>query len=316
MRILLANPRGFCAGVNMAIECLDETIRMFGSNVFVYHEIVHNKYVVDRFTRQGVKFVDSIDEAPQGSILLYSAHGVSPQVREEARERGLHTIDATCPLVTKVHLEAIKYAKSGYHIVLIGHEGHDEVIGTMGEAPASITLVESAEDVQRLEFPADGKLAYLTQTTLSVEEAGLVISALKQKFPHIESPPKEDICYATTNRQHAVTQLATEADLVIVLGSQNSSNSRRLMEIGATLGKPAYLIDGAAELRDEWFEGVGCVLISAGASAPEVVVQDVIAVLSGRYGGVVDEVVTREEHVSFPLPKELRKMQAERAGVS
>ena len=316
MRILLANPRGFCAGVNMAIECLDETIRMFGSNVFVYHEIVHNKYVVDRFTRQGVKFVDSIDEAPQGSILLYSAHGVSPQVREEARERGLHTIDATCPLVTKVHLEAIKYAKSGYHIVLIGHEGHDEVIGTMGEAPASITLVESAEDVQRLEFPADGKLAYLTQTTLSVEEAGLVISALKQKFPHIESPPKEDICYATTNRQHAVTQLATEADLVIVLGSQNSSNSRRLMEIGATLGKPAYLIDGAAELRDEWFEGVGCVLISAGASAPEVVVQDVIAVLSRRYGGVVDEVVTREEHVSFPLPKELRKMQAERAGVS
>jgi len=315
MRILLANPRGFCAGVNMAIECLDETIRMFGSNVFVYHEIVHNKYVVDRFTRQGVKFVDSIDEAPQGSILLYSAHGVSPQVREEARERGLHTIDATCPLVTKVHLEAIKYAKSGYHIVLIGHEGHDEVIGTMGEAPASITLVESAEDVQRLEFPADGKLAYLTQTTLSVEEAGLVISALKQKFPHIESPPKEDICYATTNRQHAVTQLATEADLVIVLGSQNSSNSRRLMEIGATLGKPAYLIDGAAELRDEWFEGVGCVLISAGASAPEVVVQDVIAVLSRRYGGVVDEVVTREEHVSFPLPKELRKMQAERAGV-
>lgn len=316
MRILLANPRGFCAGVNMAIECLDETIRMFGSNVFVYHEIVHNKYVVDRFTRQGVKFVDSIEEAPQGSILLYSAHGVSPQVREEARERGLHTIDATCPLVTKVHLEAIKYAKSGYHIVLIGHEGHDEVIGTMGEAPASITLVESAEDVQRLEFPADGKLAYLTQTTLSVEEAGLVISALKQKFPHIESPPKEDICYATTNRQHAVTQLATEADLVIVLGSQNSSNSRRLMEIGATLGKPAYLIDGAAELRDEWFEGVGCVLISAGASAPEVVVQDVIAVLSRRYGGVVDEVVTREEHVSFPLPKELRKMQAERAGVS
>lgn len=266
MRILLANPRGFCAGVNMAIECLDETIRMFGSNVYVYHEIVHNKYVVDRFTQQGVTFVDHISEAPEGSILLYSTHGVSPQVREEARSRGLQTIDATCPLVTKVHLEAIKYAKSGYHIVLIGHDGHDEVIGTMGEAPASITLVESAEDVERLDFPEDAKLAYLTQTTLSVEEAGVVIGALKRKFPLIESPPKEDICYATTNRQHAVTQLAAEADLVIVLGSQNSSNSRRLMEIGATSAKPSYLIDGAAELRDEWFEGIETVLITAGAS--------------------------------------------------
>lgn len=314
MRILLANPRGFCAGVNMAIECLDETIRMFGSNVYVYHEIVHNKYVVDRFTQQGVTFVDRISEAPEGSILLYSAHGVSPQVREEARSRGLHTIDATCPLVTKVHLEAIKYAKSGYHIVLIGHDGHDEVIGTMGEAPASITLVESPEDVEQLGFPDDAKLAYLTQTTLSVEEAGLVIGALKRKYPHIESPPKEDICYATTNRQHAVTQLAAEADLVIVLGSQNSSNSRRLMEIGATSAKPSHLIDGAAELRDEWFEGIETVLITAGASAPEIVVQDVIDVLTKRYGGVVDEVVTREEHVSFPLPKELRRMQTERAG--
>lgn len=314
MRILLANPRGFCAGVNMAIECLDETIRMFGSNVYVYHEIVHNKYVVDRFTQQGVTFVDRISEAPEGSILLYSAHGVSPQVREEARSRGLHTIDATCPLVTKVHLEAIKYAKSGYHIVLIGHDGHDEVIGTMGEAPASITLVESPEDVEQLGFPDDAKLAYLTQTTLSVEEAGLVIGALKRKYPHIESPPKEDICYATTNRQHAVTQLAAEADLVIVLGSQNSSNSRRLMEIGASSAKPSHLIDGAAELQDEWFEGIETVLITAGASAPEIVVQDVIDVLTKRYGGVVDEVVTREEHVSFPLPKELRRLQTERAG--
>ncbi|WLD14421.1 4-hydroxy-3-methylbut-2-enyl diphosphate reductase [Planctellipticum variicoloris] len=315
MRILLANPRGFCAGVNMAIECLDETIRMFGSNVYVYHEIVHNKYVVDRFTQQGVTFVDRISETPEGSILLYSAHGVSPQVREEARSRGLHTIDATCPLVTKVHLEAIKYAKSGYHIVLIGHDGHDEVIGTMGEAPASITLVESPEDVEQLSFPDDAKLAYLTQTTLSVEEAGLVIGALKRKYPHIESPPKEDICYATTNRQHAVTQLAAEADLVIVLGSQNSSNSRRLMEIGASSSKPSHLIDGAAELQDEWFEGIETVLITAGASAPEIVVQDVIDVLTKRYGGVVDEVVTREEHVSFPLPKELRRLQTERARV-
>lgn len=313
MRILLANPRGFCAGVNMAIECLDETIRMFGSSVYVFHEIVHNKYVVDRFTRQGVTFVNSIDEAPVGSILLYSAHGVSPQIREQARARNLHTIDATCPLVTKVHLEAIKFAKSGYHILLIGHEGHDEVIGTMGEAPASITLVETPEDVARLDFLNESKLAYLTQTTLSVEEANRVISALKERFPHIESPPKEDICYATTNRQHAVSQLAEQADVVLVLGSQNSSNSRRLMEIGSSLGTPSYLIDGAHELRDEWFEQAESVLITAGASAPEVVVQDVIATLQSRFGAVMEEVITREEHVSFPLPKELRKLQAERA---
>src|SRR4051812_6092726 len=231
MRILLASPRGFCAGVNMAIECLDQAIRLFGPKIYVYHEIVHNKYVVERFTRQGVTFVNEIAEAPIGSMLLYSAHGVSPEVRRQARDRQLRTIDATCPLVTKVHLEAIKFANAGYHIVLIGHDGHDEVIGTMGEAPASITLVETPDDVDRLEFPAGAKLAYLTQTTLSVEEAGLVIAALKQKFPHIEAPPKEDICYATTNRQDAVSQLVPQADLVLVLGSQNSSNSRRLKEI-------------------------------------------------------------------------------------
>ncbi|MBI1345025.1 4-hydroxy-3-methylbut-2-enyl diphosphate reductase [bacterium] len=309
MKILLANPRGFCAGVNMAIECLDEALRMFGSNIFVYHEIVHNKYVVERFTKQGVTFVDHIAEAPEGSILLYSAHGVSPAVRAEARARRLRTIDATCPLVTKVHLEAIKYANEGYHIILIGHEGHDEVIGTMGEAPASITLVETPEDVQQLSFPAEAKLAYLTQTTLSVEEAGRVIRALRERFTNIVSPPKEDICYATTNRQDAVSTLAPLADLVIVLGSQNSSNSRRLMEIGKTFGKPAYLIDGAHELQHAWFEGVTTVLITAGASAPEVVVQDVIAWLSTNFGAELEEVTTREEHVSFPLPKELRQLK-------
>lgn len=309
MRILLASPRGFCAGVNMAIECLDQAIRMFGSKIFVYHEIVHNKYVVERFTRQGVTFVNSVSEVPPGSMLLYSAHGVSPEIRQQARDRRLKTVDATCPLVTKVHLEAIKFANAGYHILLIGHEGHDEVIGTMGEAPASITLVETHEDVERLTIPADGKIAYLTQTTLSVEEAGLVISALKQKYPHIEAPPKEDICYATTNRQHAVAQLAPEADLVLVLGSQNSSNSRRLQEIGQSYQKPAYLIDGAEELQPEWFQGVQTVFITAGASAPEVVVQDVIDYLISHYGAEVDEIVTREEHVSFPLPKELRVLQ-------
>ncbi len=309
MKILLASPRGFCAGVNMAIECLDETIRMFGAKIFVYHEIVHNKYVVDRFTRQGVTFVNAVSEVPEGSLLLYSAHGVSPEIRQQARDRKLQTIDATCPLVTKVHLEAIKYAKEGYHIILIGHEGHDEVIGTMGEAPASITLVETPEDVAALTFADDARLAYLTQTTLSVDEAGRVISALRSRYPHIASPPKEDICYATTNRQDAVSTLAPRADLVIVLGSQNSSNSRRLMEIGLSLGKPAHLVDGAAELKRSWFEDVDTVLITAGASAPEVVVQEVIDYLEREFRATVEQVTTREEHVSFPLPKELRQLQ-------
>ena len=309
MKILVANPRGFCAGVNMAIECLDETIRMFGSNIYVYHEIVHNKYVVERFTRQGVTFVDSIEDVPERSILLYSAHGVSPEIRQRALARKLNTIDATCPLVTKVHLEAVKYARDGYHIILIGHEGHDEVIGTMGEAPSSITLVEDPEDVAKLSFEPNAKLAYLTQTTLSVEEAGRVIVALKATFPHIESPPKEDICYATTNRQDAVKQLARDADVVIVLGSQNSSNSRRLQEIGASLNKSSFLIDGAPELKHDWFTNCNTVLITAGASAPEVVVQDCIRWLSNEFGATVEEITTREEHVSFPLPRELRKLQ-------
>lgn len=309
MKILVANPRGFCAGVNMAIECLDETIRMFGPKIYVYHEIVHNKYVVERFTRQGVTFVNCVSEVPEGSILLYSAHGVSPEIRAAARQRKLQTIDATCPLVTKVHLEAVKYARDHYHIVLIGHEGHDEVIGTMGEAPSSITLVEDPDDVESLNFESAAKIAYLTQTTLSVEEAGRVIQALKQRFPQIESPPKEDICYATTNRQDAVKQLARDADVVIVLGSQNSSNSRRLQEIGASFEKPSHLIDGAEELRRDWFSANDIVLITAGASAPEIVVQDCIEWLQREFSATVDEVTTREEHVSFPLPRELRVLQ-------
>lgn len=310
MQILLANPRGFCAGVNMAIDCLDETIRMFGPDVYVYHEIVHNRFVVDRFTSQGVTFVDNLDAVPEGALLLYSAHGVSPEIRREARERKLQTIDATCPLVTKVHLEAVKYAREGYHIVLIGHEGHDEVIGTMGEAPESITLVESPEEVARLPFPTDAKIAYLTQTTLSVQEAGQVIDALKAKYPAIAHPPKEDICYATTNRQDAVSSLAPHADVLIVLGSQNSSNSQRLQEIGRTLDKPAYLVDGAAEMKEEWFDGIETVLITAGASAPETVVEECVDYLVERFEARLSEHTIREEHVHFPLPKELRQLQA------
>ena len=311
MRVLLANPRGFCAGVNMAIECLEECIRTFGPDIYVYHEIVHNKYVVDRFSRQGVTFVDELSEVPSGSIVLYSAHGVSPVIRQQARELGLRTIDATCPLVTKVHIEAVKYAQAGYNIILIGHEGHDEVIGTMGEAPESITLVETPDEVDSLTFGPEDKLAYLTQTTLSVEEAGAVIQRLKEKFPHIEAPPKEDICYATTNRQDAVRKLIVQADLLLVLGSQNSSNSRRLMEMGLTAGRPSYLIDGKHELKPEWFEGVETVMVTAGASAPEVVVQECLSHIETEYGATVEEVTTREEHVTFPLPKELRQLQSE-----
>src|SRR3954451_22385080 len=268
MKIILANPRGFCAGVNMAIESLERALEFFGAPLYVYHEIVHNKYVVERFLRRGTVFVESLDQVPEGAPLLYSAHGVSPQIREQARLRNLRAIDATCPLVTKVHLEAVKYAQEGYTIILIGHEGHDEVIGTMGEAPDRMMLVETAEDVERLEVPDPNKVAYLTQTTLSVDDANLVIAALRRKFPKIANPPKDDICYAAQNRQEAVRELAAQADLVLVLGSQNSSNSRRLAEIAHGLSRPSFLIDGVSEIRGEWFRGVNTVLITAGASAP------------------------------------------------
>ncbi len=292
----------------MAIECLDEAIRRCGPNIYVYHEIVHNKYVVDRFTKQGVTFIDDISEAPEGAILLYSAHGVSPEIRRHARERNLMTIDATCPLVTKVHLEAIKFAKEHFNIILIGHEGHDEVIGTMGEAPESITLVESPEDVDGLPFGPEDRLAYLTQTTLSVSEAEAIIGRLKQRYPQIKAPPKEDICYATTNRQDAVSILAPQADVVIVLGSQNSSNSRRLMELGKEFSGRAFLIDSVSELPLTDFTGTETILITAGASAPEVVVQETIDFFVTKYSATVESVVVREEHVHFNLPKELRDL--------
>ncbi|MBC7854917.1 MAG: 4-hydroxy-3-methylbut-2-enyl diphosphate reductase [Pirellulaceae bacterium] len=308
MKILLAAPRGFCAGVNMAIESLDLAIRAFGTPIYVYHEIVHNKYVVDTFRAKGATFVESLEEVPVGSTLLFSAHGVSPEIRRLARERKLYAIDATCPLVTKVHLEAIRYAKEGYTILLIGHEGHDEVIGTMGEAPQAMVLVESAEEADKLEFPPNTKLAYLTQTTLSVDDANRIISRLRARFPQIANPPKDDICYATQNRQEAIHLLAREANLVLVLGSQNSSNSQRLKEIAQENGIPARLIDGAQDIDPAWFNGVNTVLITAGASAPESVVQECIKYLQDRFGATVESRSIREEDVHFPLPRELRQL--------
>ena len=307
MKVILASPRGFCAGVNMAIEALELALKSLPTPIFVYHEIVHNKYVVDHFRRQGVSFIDRLTDVPHGATLLFSAHGVSPQIRRLARERNLRAIDATCPLVTKVHLEAIKYAHEGFTIFLIGHEGHDEVIGTMGEAPEAIVLVESPEAVDRLHVADEAKLAYLTQTTLSVDDANRIIARLKQRFPRITAPPKEDICYATQNRQEAVAKLASEAQLTLVLGSQNSSNSQRLAELSVEKGVPAHLIDGPQDISPAWFNGVDTVLVTAGASAPEVVVEEVLDFLRQRFAATVEVRSLREETVSFPLPKELRK---------
>lgn len=309
MKILLASPRGFCAGVNMAIESLQITLEMFGAPVYVYHEIVHNKYVVDTFREKGAVFVDDLEEVPEGSNLLFSAHGVSPAIREAARKRRLNAIDATCPLVTKVHLEAIKYAKEGYTIFLIGHEGHDEVIGTMGEAPDAMVLVETEDDVDRLDLPDDAKVAYLTQTTLSVDDANRIINRLRARFTNLVNPPKEDICYATQNRQEAVGKLASESDVCLVLGSQNSSNSQRLRELAKDSGVNSYLIDGASDIRPEWFKGSEVVLITAGASAPETVVEECIDWLKEKYSAEVEVRMIREENVHFPLPKKLRQLQ-------
>lgn len=307
MQIMLAGPRGFCAGVNVAIESLDLALERFGSPVFVYHEIVHNRWVVEHFRGRGVVFVDDLSEVPNGSNLLYSAHGVSPEIRHEAELRGLKTIDATCPLVTKVHREAIRYAKAGYTIVLIGHQGHDEVVGTMGEAPDAMLLVGNVEDVDRLNVPVGCKITYLTQTTLSVDDATRITHRLKQRFPNIESPPKGDICFATQNRQEAVRQLACEADVALVVGSRNSSNSQRLAELARESGVPAHLIDGRDDIRPEWFNGPETVLITAGASAPETVVQECVEFLKQRFGARVEIRTIREEQVRFTLPKELRQ---------
>jgi 4-hydroxy-3-methylbut-2-enyl diphosphate reductase len=308
MKIVLASPRGFCAGVNMAIESLDLAIAAFGTPIYVYHEIVHNKYVVETFRAKGAVFVESLADVPAGANLLFSAHGVSPEIRRVARERKLYAIDATCPLVTKVHLEAVRYAKEGYTILLIGHQGHDEVVGTMGEAPNAMLLVESPEHADRLALPPGAKVAYLTQTTLSVDDANRIIERLKARFPQIVSPPKDDICYATQNRQEAVHVLSDEADVVLVLGSQNSSNSQRLRELAVERGKAAYLIDGAADIDPTWFRGNETVLVTAGASAPESNVQECVAFLRKKFGATLEPRSIRDEDVHFALPKELRQV--------
>jgi 4-hydroxy-3-methylbut-2-enyl diphosphate reductase len=306
VKIVLANPRGFCAGVNMAIESLERALEVFGTPLYVYHEIVHNRPVVERFRRLGVVFVDGIDEIPPGSTVLYSAHGVAPAIRAAAARRRLRAIDATCPLVTKVHLEAVRFAREGYTIILIGHEGHDEVLGTMGEAPAHIRLVQDVAEVEALDLPPGARVAYLTQTTLSVDDAEVVVAALRRRYPQAVGPSRDDICYATQNRQEAVKELVPEADAVIVLGSRNSSNSMRLAELASAHGRPAYLIDSVAELPPDALRGDETVLITAGASAPEEVVQECVAYLRDRFGATVESRTVREEHVSFPLPRELR----------
>jgi len=306
MKILLASPRGFCAGVNMAIDTLERSIELFGTPIYVFHEIVHNTHVVERFRDRGAVFVDDLAEVPEGSRLLFSAHGVSPEVRDTATARRLKTIDATCPLVTKVHFEAIRFARQGYKILLIGHAGHDEVVGTMGEAPDAFVLVQSPEEVDRLEFTPGTRLAYLTQTTLSVDDAERIIGRLRARFPEIVGPPKEDICYATQNRQEAIRLLAAEADLCLVLGSQNSSNSQRLAELARESGIVAQLVDDASDVDLNWFRGDETVLITAGASAPESVVQDCIELLKSHFGATVEERTIRQEVVYFPLPRQLR----------
>ena len=306
MHILVAGPRGFCAGVNMAIESLNIALDHFGAPLYVYHEIVHNKLVVESFRDKGVIFVGDLADVPPGATLLFSAHGVAPEIRDRARQQNLIAIDATCPLVTKVHIEAARFAQQGYTIILIGHEGHDEVIGTMGEAPDAIRLVENETDVDRLDLSTDAKVAYLTQTTLSIDDATRIIARLKQRFTRIVGPSKDDICYATHNRQQAVRQLAREADIALVLGSQNSSNSQRLKELAAECGVSAYLIDGPEDIDPGWFDGNETVLVTAGASAPESVVQACLDYLQQRHEATVEQRITSKEEVRFPIPKVLR----------
>jgi 4-hydroxy-3-methylbut-2-enyl diphosphate reductase len=307
MKVMLVNPRGFCAGVNMAVDVVDQLLDLFPDEALcVYH-----RHVVDRFRERGVTFVEEISEVPDGSIVVFSAHGVSPAIREEARNRGLRAVDATCPLVTKVHAEAIRYARKGYQILLVGHANHQEVIGTLGEAPDAIQVVESPADIPSLHVDDPAKLAYLTQTTLSVDDAEIIISALKRAFPQIKSPPSADICYATTNRQHAVRTLAAGCDLVLVVGSRNSSNSVRLTEISENVGTRARLIDDRSELDASWLDGVERVLVTAGASAPEDLVRDLVRDLVERFGAEVEQHDVQREAVEFGLPGSLKNLMRE-----
>ncbi|MEX2217528.1 MAG: 4-hydroxy-3-methylbut-2-enyl diphosphate reductase [Phycisphaerales bacterium] len=313
MRIILTNPRGFCAGVGMAVEVVDRVLQLYpGRTIYVYHEIVHNRHVVGRFRGRGVVFVDDLAAVPPGQIVVFSAHGVSPAVRLEAEARALIAVDATCPLVTKVHSEAVRYARQGYQILLVGHRDHQEVIGTSGEAPDAIQVVETVDDIPRLTIRDPHRLVYLTQTTLSTDDAGVIIAALKRVFPAIKEPPSSDICYATTNRQHAVRQVAPECDVVLVVGSRNSSNSVRLTEIARTAGAAAHLLDDVSELRPEWFPtGRERVLLTAGASAPEDLVAEICRALVGQYGAAIETADLVDEDVEFALPAALRRLMRE-----
>ncbi|WP_189931149.1 4-hydroxy-3-methylbut-2-enyl diphosphate reductase [Streptomyces sulfonofaciens] len=317
-RVLLAAPRGYCAGVDRAVIAVEKALEQYGAPIYVRHEIVHNKHVVQTLERKGAIFVERTAEVPEGSIVMFSAHGVAPVVHEEAAERGLATIDATCPLVTKVHKEAVRFAKEDFDILLIGHEGHEEVIGTSGEAPEHITLVDGPEDVPGVEVRDPSKVVWLSQTTLSVDETMETVDALKEKFPQLISPPSDDICYATQNRQLAVKQMGEEADLVIVVGSRNSSNSKRLVEVAKLAGaRDAHLVDFAEEIDETWLDGVGTVGVTSGASVPEVLVEGVLEWLAARGYQDVEIVKAAEESITFSLPKELRRdLRAEAASLA
>ncbi len=311
MDILLANPRGFCAGVDRAIDIVERALDIFGAPIYVRHEVVHNRFVVDGLRQRGALFVDELSEIPDGNTVIFSAHGVSKAVRMEAEKRGLRVFDATCPLVTKVHLEVARCARAGQEVVLIGHRGHPEVVGTMGQyesedEQSGIYVVDTPEDVKKLHIHNPDFLAFVTQTTLSIDDAATIVDALKQRFPAIQGPKKNDICYATQNRQDAVKTLAKDCDLVLVVGSPNSSNSNRLKEIAQKLGKAAYLIDGAEDIQKEWLENVGQVGVTAGASAPEVLVEEVLEQLKEWGISSVTQIEGREEDIVFYLPKALQ----------
>ena len=309
-KLYLAAPRGYCAGVDRAVQTVEHALDLYGAPVYVRKEIVHNKHVVEELAKRGAIFVDQETEVPEGETVVFSAHGVAPSVHANAAERKLRTIDATCPLVTKVHVEARKFAEQGYTIVLIGHDGHEEVEGTMGEAPQQIVLIESEEDVDRLEVADPDRIAYISQTTLSVDETRAIIARLRERFPAITGPRTDDICYATTNRQAAVKQMAPHCDLVLVIGSRNSSNSNRLVEVAHDHGAASYLIDNEAQVQEEWLEGVRVVGITSGASAPEELVQRLVDFFRARGTTDVEEFEVVQEDVRFMLPKTIRQALA------
>ncbi len=307
-RVLLARPRGYCAGVDRAVVTVEKALETYGAPVYVRKEIVHNRYVVDQLRERGAIFVDDTDEVPEGALVVFSAHGVSPMVHQEAEARGLRTIDATCPLVTKVHQEAKRFAKDDYDILLIGHAGHEEVDGTTGEAPNNVQLVDKAEDVAKVEIRDPSKVVWLSQTTLSVDETMERVDALRERFPDLQNPPSDDICYATQNRQVAVKAMAPECDVVLVVGSTNSSNSKRLVEVAVQAGaRTSHLIDYASEIDESWLAGAGTIGVTSGASVPEVLVEQVLAFLAERGWSDVQEVTTANEKLAFALPRELRK---------